>query len=181
MTTILRTFLALSLLATTRGPADWEQAFIRQELTGLLVAGEVMDARELPYIFAKPHEMADDTRMIRLRLESLAGAPPIDSHMAFVGDRQAINDALILNRSYQAWCASCLELNYFQSYYIAASNEAKQLYEAWDLLRDAKTTYYYAHIRRQALNKLQKLLGVEAFERGLMPPIVPTWHMTRVR
>lgn len=181
MRTLLNTFLTLSLLATTREPAEWEQAFIRQELTGLLVAGEVMDVRELNYIFAKPHEMADDTRMIRLRLETLANAPAIESHMAFVADRQTINEMLILNRSYQAWCASCLELHYFQSYYIAASNEAKQLYDAWDLLRDAKTTYYYAHIRREALKKLEAKLGAEAFERGLMPPCLPTWRMTGVR
>lgn len=181
MTFPIRLFLTLSLLATTREPAEWELPMIRQELTALLVAGEVMDARELPYIFAKPSEIADDMKLIRRRMEDLDGAPSVNAHMAFAVQRDTINMMLAMNRDYTNWLRLGEEVYPGYPWFAHAMEENKQLYDAWDWLRDGKTDFYYVHIRRQSLKKLQGVLGVGAFERGIMPPCLPAWRMTGVR
>ena len=178
---MLRLFLTLSLLATTREPAAWELLCIKSELQGLLIAAEVMDARESTYVFAKPSEMADDARFIRKRIEELRNAPHAESHLMFVVDRGDINTLLALNSSHKYWLESVESLYPSQHRWGEAIQETKLLYEAWDCLRDAKSPHFYIHVRRKALKRLQELIGADAFDRGQMPPCLPGWRMTEIR
>ena len=59
--------------------------------------------------------------------------------------------------------------------------EADTLYKAWDGLRDAKTHYYSDWLKRQGLQQVLNVVGVDAFLRGEMPPPVPFWRFTELR
>lgn len=181
MKTLCNLFLTLSLLATTREPAAWELLCIKSELQGLLIAAEVMDARESQYVFAKPGEIADDARFIRRRIEDLQNAPHSDAHLMFAIDRSAINDLLTLNSSHRNWLEGVEPLYPGQHRWGVAIDEAKLLYQAWDCLRDAKSPHLYIHVRRKALKQLHELIGAKAFDHGLMPPPLPNWRMTEIR
>ena len=181
MKTLLNLFLALSFLGTTRTPNDWELAISRGELQGICLAGEWMDARECKYVFVNPAELTADLAMIRKRIETLANAPMVADSQLFNVDRNTLCWLIVLNRDNYCWLMQVTEMYPHNQTVQDMLEESKLLYDCWDALRDAKCDYYYAHIRRQALEKLRNTLGVKAFEQGIMPPPVPTWRMMGVR
>jgi hypothetical protein len=129
----------------------------------LLVRHELIDPREARYA---------DTATIAARVKSLHDTPHVWEHQTFAIPRSAANDAVALNRSMREHWRSVAEIH---GDHVAAPRLASLdwRYDAWDLLRDAKCDYYYTHVRREALAKLRRLLGTEAFERGVMPQPIP--------
>jgi hypothetical protein len=58
--------------------------------------------------------------------------------------------------------------------------ETEHLYQVWDTVRDARCDYYYVTVRRQALKKLRKMLGVDDYYFGKLPPPVPLWRFQEI-
>ena len=54
-------------------------------------------------------------------------------------------------------------------------------HQVWNTLRDARCSFYYVAVRRQALKQLRELVGEPAFYRAELPPPLPTWRLPRVR
>ena len=63
----------------------------------------------------------------------------------------------------------------------AALKETDWLYQIWDAVRDARCEYYYVTVRRQALKRLQTMLGSEAYSAADLPPYVPVWRFQEIK
>lgn len=181
MNLIIRLSLALSLLTTELIPSRGEFAYCKAELQFIGQCCEILDARELRYVFVKPDEIKQDLAMIRQRATSLRYAPFAHEVLLFTTPRTAANELIMMNFDAMHQFQRVLNVYPHNEKVSQALEECKLLYAAWDCLRDAQCDYYYVHIRRQALGKLRDLIGQEAFDRGIMPPHVPWWRMGVVR
>lgn len=151
------------------------------EIKTILINAELLDQRELRYILTKLDEVTSDWRMIQRRANSLKNAPYLVDHLRFTMDRSTVNELLLFNRAYRQHLDNCLPL-YSRSIEIRMAHEENEiLYQVWNCVRDAKCEYYYTHIRRQALARLQTMIGEENFNKGWMPPHVPIWRFTAIR
>jgi hypothetical protein len=61
-----------------------------------------------------------------------------------------------------------------------ALKETDSLYQVWDSVRDARCEYYYITVRRQALKRLQQMIGPDAYNAANLPPHVPLWRFQEV-
>ena len=62
-----------------------------------------------------------------------------------------------------------------------AVRETDRLYAVWDAVRDSRCEFYYVTVRRQALKKLQEMVGPEAYAAGDLPPYVPEWRFAEIK
>jgi hypothetical protein len=84
--------------------------------------------------------------------------------------RAHISEMLLLNRANRRWLETMRELHGERFSLDLQVN--KELYDIYDLLRDAMCDYYYVHVRRQALGKLLEKIGYEDFMAGRLPPCI---------
>lgn len=154
---------------------------LQNEVKSIMYLSEIMDAREWRYMMSKREELQDDFKMLMNRAHDLRDAPFLSDHHRFAIGRDEINALLVFNRQYMTHLQSMRGLFPNDAALMRVIAETDALYQAWDSLRDAKTDYYYCHVRRQALMKLKSLIGAEAFERGAMPGNVPEWRFVEVR
>jgi hypothetical protein len=178
-------FLAATLLtapADTGEPAPNAQAFatLAPVLQGLAVQWEILDAREVRYILARPEDFASDLNLLRRRFHDLAEAPALRDGLRFP-DREVVNDLLSFNRAYRQHLSIRQPVELVRWWELrTALQETDQLYQVWDTVRDARCEYYYVTVRRQALKRLRKLLGDEAYYFGRLPPHVPLWRFQEI-
>lgn len=143
---------------------------------------EIMDERELKYVFNKPHEFLSDFDMIMRRAKDLENAPHLcDSFI--LPERVLVNELLMFNRAFKVYLETCKTI-YFnppnREWVIETMAENEALYQIWDCARDARCQYYYVHIRRQAMKRLVDIMGpLDA--KFCMPPHVPIWRFTYIR
>jgi hypothetical protein len=146
---------------------------------------EVLDPREIRYMFSRVEDFQGDLRILRNRYEELKDAPPVASSERFP-DSDTINEAIRFNRAHRKWLegrtiweADRAEL------YKTATDETDRLYRAWDACREARGECYYVTLRRQGLARLKSyldkmeeegLVGNNAWLNGDMPPCVPVWR-----
>jgi hypothetical protein len=170
----MTTLLALALLFTSH-PAD-KLHFLASEMQFVCIAVEVMDSRERKQMFVKPEEFAGDLSTMRTRLKSLYDAPRL--HECYLWPERAISGEMILmNRDIKRRIEAIYELYPESRSLKLVLEDLEARYQLWDAARDARTEFYYIHIRREAMKKLLNLLGEEAFSRGELPFGVPTWRV----
>ena len=141
---------------------------------------EILDRREARYVMAKPDDFANDLTLLRRRYRELADAPPLIDGMRFPS-RELVCELLTFNRAYHAHMTlrrdaegvAHPELN-------DALAETDQLYHIWDMVRDARSEFYYVSVRRQALAALREAIGWPDYYRGVLPPHVPVWRFSRL-
>ena len=155
-------------------------AFVSKPLVQLALVNEILDPREVRYVLVKHDEFVSDLRMIQRRSHDLQQAPFLSDAVRFP-ERALVNELLLMNRSYRQYLENCLPLYPHSAELKTAREEVEVLYQVWDAVRDARCEYYYVHIRRQALKKLQDMLGEDDYERGKLPPHVPHWRFTALR
>lgn len=155
-------------------------ALVGKPLVRLALAGEILDPREVRYVLAKPDEFVSDLRMLQRRAHDLRQAPRLEDAVRFP-ERSIVNDLLLFNRAYRQHLENCLPLYPNNVELRAAKEEVEQLYQVWDCVRDARCEYYYVHIRRQALKRLQDMLGEGDYLNANLPPHVPVWRFNHVR
>lgn len=141
---------------------------------------EVMDERELRYTLVKPEEFLSDLRMLENRVKDLADAPFICDTI-ILPDRTLVNELLMFNRAHLKYLNDCKQLYHYRKDIQDAIQETELLYQVWDCVRDARCEYYYVHIRRQALKKLEGFLGPICDPKFQLPPHVPIWRFTHLR
>lgn len=144
---------------------------------------ELMDEREVRYMFAKIGDFEVDFTTMIARYKDLKDAPQLYSCEGFP-PRDVINDFLLLNREYEKFLVSILELYPENSTASLALSDTKYLYVIWDSVRDSVTPFYYVHIRKRALKTLKghldKIDPTWFYQRRL-PNHVPLWAFTPVR
>lgn len=154
---------------------------LRAALTVIALDWEVLDPRETRYVLARPEDLHSDVAMLRRRVVELSDAPPLSDALRFP-DKAYINELLSFNRAYrnEMDARAPLETVYL-SELRTVQREIDELYAIWDTVRDARCSYYYVTVRRQALKRLKEQLGNEAYERGDLPPAVPIWRFQWIR
>lgn len=148
----------------------------RDSLIALALDAQLIDIREPLNYFQVRRERASDLKALQSRFQEFAFAPLVEESQR-LPDRHTINDLLAFNRAYRAHLQAHLEAGPAQAvHWQQAIAETDQLHQVWCAARDARCTYYYVTVRRQALLLLRDLLGEEAFYSGRMPPYVPVWR-----
>lgn len=175
-----RMLLAMVVLNSPAAPPPYIPPLVKQELAIICLQAEVLDIREVRYVFTKDYEFESDLRMIQRRFKDLENAPCLAFSAAFP-DRTVVNELLLFNRAYRQYLDECIPVHPGDRELTAARDENQILYNIWDCVRDARCEYYYVHIRRQALVRLRLYLGEEDFWKAKLPPHVPYWRFTPIR
>ncbi len=140
---------------------------------------EIIDRREQDHYLILPGTCCDDLAHLHFKYQEMMALPILEECNRFPS-RQIINDFLSANRAYRLDLLKRLEVDRVHMEDIRlAIWETDQLYQIWDALRDARCDYYYTTVRRQALQNLKEMIGVEAFYHGTLPPYIPSWHIPR--
>jgi hypothetical protein len=178
--------LAAILLSTPPGtpeatPAAEQWPTLRDAIHKVAVDWEILDPRETRYILARSEDYAADLNLLRRRYVELHDAPRVaDSHR--FPDRAAVNDLVRFNRAYRKHLDQRHDLETDRCEALrAVIHETELLYQVWDSVRDARCEFYYITVRRQALKKLQDLIGEEDYSAGNLPPNVPTWRFNELK
>jgi hypothetical protein len=173
--------LAVVLLTASPGSASLGNSpevfeALHEPIQNIAVAWEILDPREVRYILARKEDFVGDLDLLRRRYRDLANAPAASDSERFP-DRETINHLLTFNRSYRQQIDSRqpLELVHWWELRLAVQ-ETERLYQIWDSARDARCDFYYVTVRRQALKRLQEMIGEEAYYAGNLPPCVPLWR-----
>jgi hypothetical protein len=141
---------------------------------------QLLDKREIPYVFCRPQEWEQDLSLIKRRYTQLKDAPPVEDCARFP-DRTLVAELLAFNLKYRQQLEVDQRLDLVNTeWYQSALSETDALYRIWDTVRDSRTEYYYISVRREALNKLRSEVGVEAYYSGKLPPHVPVWRFKRI-
>jgi hypothetical protein len=181
----LDSLLVLSLLTSPTSapdPAITPQVFAlnRPAMQALAVQWEILDPRETRYILARAEDFISDLNLLRRRHHDLADGPSLQDGLRFP-DRDVVNDLLAFNRAYRQHLTMRQPVELVRCWELrAALQETDYLYQIWDTVRDARCDYYYVTVRRQALKKLRKMLGDEAYYFGRLPPHVPLWRFQEI-
>jgi hypothetical protein len=179
---ILATMLLSAPVGTpeqTPPPDRWVamQAAIHQVATDW----EILDAREMRYVLAKPEDFQEDLDFLRKRRIDLQDAPKV-SESDRLPSRQAVNDNIRFNRAYRKNLENRLIWEPDRAGVIGdAITETERLYKMWDAIRDAKCDYHYITVRRVALKKLKEMVGPEMYSTGELPLYVPEWRFAAMR
>ena len=156
---------------------------ILDEIIDTAIELEIMDERERPFftkdLYANETQL-DSIKIFYNRYQDLKDVPKIQSINNYAPfNRNQIQDFIMFNRKFQNYLEQEMLLNV--SNYKArecgdALHETKILFSFWDSVRDAKTEFYYIHVRRYGLKKVIGAIGEENFYNGNFPDSVPTWR-----
>jgi hypothetical protein len=178
--------LAAMLLTSPPGtpemtpPAD-EWPAMQEALQTMAVQWEILDPREVRYILARPDDFSNDLTLLRNRYQELKDAPKLNDGQRFP-DRGTVNELLSFNRAYRRYLDARQTMEPDRASVVrAALKETDCLYQVWDAVRDARCEYYYVTVRRQALKRLQTMLGTEAYSAADLPPFVPVWRFQEIK
>jgi hypothetical protein len=132
-------------------------------------------------VLARVEDFQADLDLLRRRHVELADAPRLADSFRFP-DRRLVNELVRFNRAYrkhletrQVWESDRAEV------IRVVVLETDRLYRVWDAVRDARCDFYYVTVRRQALKRLQDLLGPDAYAAGELPPYVPEWRFNEAK
>jgi hypothetical protein len=178
--------LASVLLTTPPGvpespPAEARWAAVRDAIHAVAVDWEILDPRETRYVLTRPEDFSADLNMLRRRYKELSDAPRLADSFRFP-ERAAVNELVRFNRAYRKNLDQRQLLETDRADALRAVIwETDRLYQVWDAVRDARCEFYYVTVRRHALKRLKDLVGEEAYNRGTLPPNVPTWRFNELK
>lgn len=183
MCNLLDLVMAITLLtAAADSPIaeDMNTQSVRAKLQQVAVYWELLDSREVRYVFARSEDFESDVNLLRRRYAELKDAPPAHDCQRFP-ERSIVNDFLAFNRAYRQHIDAQMPINPSRVWlYRTVLQETDHLYQIWDTVRDARCEYYYVTVRRQALKRLREALGNEKYYCGELPPHVPLWRFQSI-
>ena len=176
---ILAAVLLTSPIESTTTAAHVE--LLQPAILALALDAEILDPREEPLLQGMSKDAVGDVAVLRKRFDALANAPML-AECACFPERKVVEDFLTFNRDYRRYLLAQLETDAVRAEELrTALQELDQRFHLWSTVRDARCTFYYVTVRRQALQQIRDLVGSEAYYRGQMPPHVPIWHFPRLR
>ncbi len=158
-------------------PDNWQA--IRTAVHDQAIECEILDRREDR--FSHYDQFAADLTAMRYRYRSLRNAPPLRDAQRFP-NRHQVADMLQFNRAYRRHLDARQVIDRDRaSLFKDAIRETDELYQIWDLVREAGCEIYYVPVRRKALKDLRDQLGPAAYYAGVLPPHVPLWRFVDSR
>jgi hypothetical protein len=153
---------------------------IRDAIHQVAVEWEILDERETRYVLTRPEDFCTDLNMLRRRYQDLKDAPKVIDANRFP-ERPLVNELIRFNRAFRKSIETRRqnEVDRADSYREIVL-ETDRLYQVWDAVRDSRCDFYYVTVRRQALQKLQTLLGEEDYYQAKLPPNVPVWRFNQM-
>jgi hypothetical protein len=152
-----------------------------QAIPEIAVEMEIMDPRETRYNFQKAEDFAADLKTINSRYHRFKDAPKVAESLR-LPPRDYVNELMRFNRSYHK------NMQHYAMVNLDRAELAQQImrendycYKVWDAVRDARCTFYYITVRREALVTLKKLVGKENYDQLNLPPHVPLWRFQEMR
>jgi hypothetical protein len=175
--------LAVAVLTTPVGDAEAvplvEHAYLARPIREVALHWEILDPREVDYVLNRSDSFEADLRLLRRRYDELADAPPVIDAVRFP-TRDLVCELLTFNRTYHAHLICCREaLGNGRPGIDQVLSETDALYRIYDLVRDARSEFYYVSVRRQALAALREAIGRADYGNGVLPPHVPVWRFAR--
>lgn len=167
--------------ATLVSPCEAPPAVIPCSLSSLqsiAVSMEILDPRELHYVFTVQQDSYQDLRMVHRRYETLRNAPPVCDSIRFP-DRETIDRAITANRKLKQYLEGRYEL-YRDAWLLDAIADCDGAYTAWDLARDARCEWYHVSVRRKAILDLRDTIGPTQYYAGCLTPPLPAWAYRRM-
>jgi hypothetical protein len=176
----IRWLVATLLLTAPPGTDLPDAAKLHAALAGsiraLAIEWQVLDPLET-HILAEPKDFAADLKILQARVAEFSAAPRLDECRR-LPELALVEDMLAFNRALQKDLKDRLALDLLHAADLqAALQETERLFHIWDTIRDARREYYYVTARRQALQRLRDLIGLDAFYSGQLPPHVPLWRL----
>jgi hypothetical protein len=157
-----------------------DYAYLLPTMHAVAISWEIYDPRQERDFEYRRDDFPDHLKSLREWQRDLRDAPPLHDCQRFP-ERSLINDMLAFNRTYRRQLANREKLDVaFADDLRAAVAETDRLHDIWDLVRDARTDFYYVPVRRGALKKLRELVGSEVYYSGCLPPHVPVWNFARI-
>lgn len=175
--------LAAALLTTPVDSSEWgpHLELIQPALLQLAIDAEILDPREEQFLHGLSQDLAGDCKALRERHDRLFAMPMLAECERFP-PRRLIDDFLAFNRAYRADLQTRLELDRANAEtWRLAIEEVEQMHLIWSTLREARCSFYYVMVRRQALQRLHDLVGHDRFYTAQLPPHVPLWHFPRMK
>lgn len=156
---------------------DKENEEFRNSFVKFGLIKEILDPRELRYIFCDPMNIDEDIITLRDRYSLLKDAPLLHELNRFPMPYSVLKDLIVFNRNYQKKLDELQILNHDKAeIYRSAKLENNYLYNVYDNLADAKCRYYFTTMRRMSFLKFKCLLPEEEYINGILPPHVPAWR-----
>ncbi len=153
---------------------------LQNAIQSLAIDWEILDQREIKYVLIRLEDFKSDLELLRKRYIDLQGVPRIADCNRFP-ERTRINEMLSFNRNFRKSLEIKQNIEADRADdYGAVIRETDQLYQVWDCVRDARCDFYYITVRRQALKKLQYLLGPNDYFANRLPPSIPTWRFRSI-
>ena len=148
-----------------------DEAGVMQALHDEAVERGLIDADEWP---STAEDGAGAVRFYRGRMRELKDAPALEEATRFGLTSEAIRSWLGFNRQFRERCEAHAQLSAYEApRWYAAKEEARELYQAWDMLDDAQIESTCVYERRMRLKALRERIGEQAWNAGRMPPPVP--------
>lgn len=165
--TLVYAFLVSPVPVSLPMPSDWPS--VKRAFVEMSIRLDVMDVAESRYMFSKPDELSLDANIMRTRFANLAGSPPAGDVLRFPSESEC-EAALAFNRAVGAYYLSAMMIDTLNAEeYIAAIDDLRKRYAAWDCLLDARRDYQTTYFRRVSLRSLRERIGEELWLSGGMP------------
>jgi len=175
---VLTAILMLTGMPGTPEPCPSEADFpaVRKAVHQVAIQWELLDEREVSYVFATRNEFEADLNMLRRRYHTFRDMPRLEEAHR-LPERKVVNDLIQFNRAYRRHLVEkqVLEQDRYELYE-EVMIETDRLYKVWDAVRDARCDFYFVGARRQALQRLKDLIGEADYNAMILPPNVPVWR-----
>lgn len=148
-------------------------------LVRMAVAMEVLDSREGAYTFNQTIESvaSADLDRIRERVFDLADSPSVATIESWP-DREVFIQRCHFNRRYLAHIEGLWRAEPDRKHlYEEVIGEINWLYQVNDLMRDARSEYFYVYVRRRAAKRAIQMAGDQIFDC----PAAPIWRMNELK
>jgi hypothetical protein len=148
-----------------------EESGVIQALHDEAVERGLIDPDEWP---SAAEDGAGAVRFYRCRMRELKDTPALAEATRFGRSSEAIHSWLAFNRQFRERCGAQAQLSAYEApRWYSALEEARELYQAWDMLDDALIESASVYERRLRLKALRDRIGEAAWNAGRMPPPVP--------
>jgi hypothetical protein len=147
------------------------------EARWLALNWEILDKRETTHLLSAGKDFASDLKVLQGRYHELAAAPHLED-LDRLPSRALATDLLAFNRAFRADVEAKLAIDGAHEEELQTTlEETDHLHRIWDAVREARCEYYYITVRRQALQHLRDLIGMEAYYSSNLPPHLPVWRL----
>lgn len=164
-------------------PDEWP--LVQKALWDFSISMEIMDEREKSYLFHRSDELTIDVNVMRKRYADLLHAPHLDE-VNLLPPADVISDMRSYNRAFAKAFRHRHMLDLDRSDYVdEIGSDLDYRFKLWDYAYDARNSWVYTTVKRQALYRLKTELSRFDNPSGIpyqnLPPGVPSGYYVEVK